>query len=125
MDANEETIAAKIRKFLAAEQGAVFTIVNMTRKEVGLAAKFDEEVFSSPSDGSKAILFVPKCPNAGIREEKLTKSQKGTTLVPMKVTAIKTEPGVLQVRQLRYVGSKKNDLIVVVASSCKTINTLF
>lgn len=115
-----ETTENRIRDFLTKGRNALYTIVNVTRKEVGIASVFDEETWTLLRTGMEAKQlpkFCPRCPGAGLREGKLTNSKTGATvIVPELVTVMGIDDGVMFLHQLKYYGSEKNDLIVVYRS---------
>lgn len=57
----------------------------------------------------------------GIREGKVTKAGKGTTIITELVTSMDIADGIMRLRQLRYRGSRKNDLIIVFKSAHKGV----
>lgn len=105
----------RIRDFFAGSVDTLYTVLNVTRKEVGLATHFDEEDWSSldTAEAELTSVFVPRCPGMGAREFKVTKVGKGTTIAPELVTSMDIAAGIMRLWQLRYRGSRKNDLIIV------------
>lgn len=113
----------RIRDFLAGGGDTLYTILNVTRKEVGLATRFDEEDWASldTAESELTSVFVPRCPGMGVRECKVTKAEKGATIAPGLVTYMDIADGIMRLRQLRYRGSRKNDLIIVFKSGHKGV----
>lgn len=90
---------------MSKRDNTIYTVINMTRKIVGVGSYFDE---GHTCTGIR--VFSLRCPNAGQREHKLTGE---VYIVPEQVTDLCIDGDTATFWQYRYIGSKKRDEYVI------------
>lgn len=104
-----------IAKFVKDDKNVLYTMVNMTRKAVGVGTSFNRG-----EEGAGAhVVFRLACDNVS-REHKLTGS---LAIIPDMVTSISEVDGhTLLLKQLRYLGAQKCDSIAVFKAPNENVN---